>query len=235
MLNTLILKSTHTPKNTPNRYLLLFEIQNDTCLNFMTTPATTYYSFMPDGTTRDLPTFADMHRAVLGQLPQRVVSGGQTGADRAALDWAIKNGIAHGGWCPKGRLASDGVIQSHYQLRETESAGYRQRTKLNVRDSDATVIFNLGELEGGTLLTLRFAQSLMKPHHVVPLDASDLQSVSLNLMERFVLLGVGVDSFNMAGPREEKRPGIHARVMEVLDLWAAMCPDVPEPKTARTS
>ena len=123
------------------------------------------------------------------------------------------------------------MIPQHYQLRETESAGYRQSTKLNVRDSDATVIFNLGELEGGTLLTLRFAQSLMKPHHVVPLDAPDLQSVSLNLMEWFSLLGV--ESLNMAGPREETRPGIHARVMEALDLWAAMRPNVSEPETPR--
>ena len=232
MLNTLILKSVHTPKNTPSRYLLLSKIQNDTCLNFMTTPATTDYSIMPDGTTLDLPSLTDIHRARVRQLPTRIVSGGQTGADRAALDWAIKNGIAHGGWCPKGRLASDGVIPPHYQLRESESAGYRQRTKLNVRDSDATVIFNLGELEGGTLLTLRFAQSLMKPHHVVPLDAPDLQTESRNLMEWFAQLGV--ESLNMAGPREEKRPGIHARVTEALDLWAAMRPEVAVPKTPRT-
>ena len=69
-------------------------------------------------------------------LIAKVISGGQTGADRAALDWACENGVPHGGWCPKGRMAADGPLAPHYQLCETDSAGYRQRTKLNVRDSD---------------------------------------------------------------------------------------------------
>lgn len=73
-------------------------------------------------------------------LIAKVISGGQTGADRAALDWACENGMPHGGWCPKGRIAADGPLAPHYQLCETDSAGYRQRTKLNVRDSDATLV-----------------------------------------------------------------------------------------------
>ncbi len=96
-------------------------------------------------------------------LPNKVVSGGQTGVDRAALDWACKQRIPHGGWCPQGRRASDGPLSLKYQLRETESAGYRQRTKRNVQESDATLIFNVGELDGGSLQTLRFAERSGKP------------------------------------------------------------------------
>jgi hypothetical protein len=75
-----------------------------------------------------------------------LVSGGQTGADRAALDVAILHGFAHGGWCPKGRLALDGVLGGQYQLRETPSARYLQRTEWNVRDTDATVVFTFSVL-----------------------------------------------------------------------------------------
>ena len=74
-------------------------------------------------------------------LPERIVSGGQTGADRAALDWAIERGIPHGGWCPRGRRAEDGRIDRRYALRETPAHDYQQRTRWNVRDSDGTLIF----------------------------------------------------------------------------------------------
>jgi hypothetical protein len=95
----------------------------------------------------------------------KIVSGGQTGADRAGLDWAIKNGISHGGWCPKGRRSKDGTIPSQYQLQETTSANYLQRTEWNVRDSDGTVIISIGEhLTGGSLKTLEFAIKHRKPH-----------------------------------------------------------------------
>ncbi len=81
-------------------------------------------------------------------LPRIIIAGGKTGADRAALDWACHHHIEHGGWCPKGRLAADGMLPIKYQLIETESAGYRQRTKLNVPGSDATLIFNIGVRDG---------------------------------------------------------------------------------------
>src|SRR5262249_54793182 len=72
-----------------------------------------------------------------------IISGGETGADRACLDWAIENGIPHGGWCPKGRKATDGELDSKYRLKETPSEKYLERTEWNVRDSDATVVFTL--------------------------------------------------------------------------------------------
>lgn len=94
----------------------------------------------------------------------KVVSGGQIGADIAALDWAISRGIPHGGWCPKGRRAEGGRIPDRYQLLETTTSDYQTRTRLNVDDSGATVIFTTGShLSGGTLLTFRLAQALGKP------------------------------------------------------------------------
>ena len=91
-------------------------------------------------------------------------SGGQTGADRAALDWAISMGIPHTGWCPEGRIAEDGIIDRKYQLLETMSSKYSERTRKNVEDADGTVLFSISEkLTGGTLLTLQFAQRATKP------------------------------------------------------------------------
>jgi len=81
---------------------------------------------------------------------QRIVSGGQTGADRAALDWAIENGIEHGGWCPHGRRAEDGHIEAHYQLRETPFSKYVQRSEWNVRDSDGTLSGTIDTVAGPT-------------------------------------------------------------------------------------
>jgi hypothetical protein len=136
-----------------------------------------------------------------------IVSGGQAGADRAALDWAIGHGVDHGGWCPRGRRAEDGVLAPVYRLRETGSKGYRARTVRNVVDSDATLILNLGELEGGSLETLRIAERRGKPVRVVQLDSamSDRDLVELRgWVERHA-----VSTLNVAGPRESKRPGIY--------------------------
>jgi hypothetical protein len=89
----------------------------------------------------------------------KIVSGGQTGADRAALDWALEHGLTCGGWCPKGRKAEDGVIEAKYPLKESSSSSYPQRTEWNVRDSDGTVVFSLApKLTGGSLKTVEFAR-----------------------------------------------------------------------------
>ena len=85
---------------------------------------------------------------------RKIISGGQTGVDRAALDWAMKYGIQHGGWCPAGRRAEDGAIPERYSLQETPARQYQQRTRWNVRDSDATLIISLStELTAGSLAT----------------------------------------------------------------------------------
>lgn len=148
-------------------------------------------------------------------LPKTIVSGGQTGVDRAALDWVCHHRIPHGGWCPQGRRASDGTLSLKYQLRETESAGYRQRTKLNVRDSDATLILNVGELEGGTLRTQQFAERMAKPHLVIQLDHGAPDQSADRIIEW--LVAGNFSTLNVAGPREEKRPGIYALALSVLD------------------
>lgn len=141
-------------------------------------------------------------------------SGGQTGVDRAALDWAIAQGVPHGGWCPKGRLAFDGPLPSRYRLTETESSGYRQRTKLNVANADATLVINMGSLSGGTYQTIRFAQTLRKPHILVQIDQhSDFQAVS-HIRQWLSANCFGV--INIAGPSEEKCHGIYAKAYEVL-------------------
>jgi hypothetical protein len=100
----------------------------------------------------------------------KIVSGGQTGADRAGLDAAIELGLAHGGWCPHGRRTEDGPLPEHYQLQETESSSYTQRTVFNVRDSDATVVFTLGVLGPGSKNTLATAKKLGKPRLYVDLS-----------------------------------------------------------------
>jgi hypothetical protein len=94
----------------------------------------------------------------------KIVSGGQTGADRAALDWALAHGVEGGGWCPKGRKAEDGPIDPKYPLKETPSSAYLQRTEWNVRDSDATVLFSIDPtLTGGSKKTVEFARKHNKP------------------------------------------------------------------------
>src|SRR5947209_12411896 len=97
----------------------------------------------------------------------KIVSGGQTGVDRAALDVALELGLPCGGWCPKGRLAEDGVVPDRYPLDEAPTASYPERTRLNVRDSDATLVLSWGAPQGGTLLTVRACQGQGKPHLVL--------------------------------------------------------------------
>ncbi|MCD6446738.1 MAG: putative molybdenum carrier protein, partial [Candidatus Marinimicrobia bacterium] len=83
----------------------------------------------------------------------KIISGGQTGADRAGLDAAMELNIPVGGWCPKGRKSEDGPIDNKYPLQETTSGDYRVRTERNVKESDGTLIFTLGKPTGGTALT----------------------------------------------------------------------------------
>ena len=102
---------------------------------------------------------------------RRIVSGGQTGVDRAALDMAIAFEFEHGGWCPQGRLAADGRIPCRYHLVETNSANYPVRTRLNVLDSDGTLILHLGNLSGGTELTRQVAEAYHKPCQLTDLSS----------------------------------------------------------------
>ena len=143
--------------------------------------------------------------------PKKLVSGGQTGVDRAALETAIDLGIPHGGWCPRGRLAEDGRIPSRYHLRETESPEYRVRTERNVLDSDGTLILCPGAPTGGTELTFRLCQRHGKPCLLVDLN----QPVDPEAPRRWIAEH-RIKVLNVAGPRESQSPGIAARAREVL-------------------
>ncbi|HKQ72081.1 MAG TPA: putative molybdenum carrier protein [Blastocatellia bacterium] len=156
---------------------------------------------------------------------RKIISGGQTGADRAALDWAINRGIPHGGWCPRGRKAEDGTIDRRYNLVETPSDDYSQRTEWNVRDSDATAVFSiLRELRGGSLLTVKLAEKYNKP--VIHLCKEDEQANHAQELRSFIEK-YKISVLNVAGPRESDESGAYQFVSRILDqaLGAAWRPD----------
>lgn len=143
-------------------------------------------------------------------VPSKIVTGGQTGVDRAGLDLAIAIGIEHGGWCPRGRLAEDGTIPSRYELMENDSNDYTVRTRQNVIDSDATLILYEQRLRGGTLLTQRVAKEAGKPHLCVMIEESAVAKIRewLDSWKPAVV--------NIAGPRESSFPGISSRALDLL-------------------
>ena len=149
-------------------------------------------------------------------IPERLVSGAQTGVDRAALDAALEAGIPCGGIVPKGRRAEDGRIPERYPVEECESPDYAQRTGLNVLHSDATLILNRGELDGGTLATAEFCRRHDKPYCLVQLDQASAEQASASV--RNFLAKARPRTLNVAGPRESKSPGIHQASLEVLRL-----------------
>lgn len=146
---------------------------------------------------------------------EKFVSGGQTGADRAVLDWAIEKGIPHGGWCPKGRRAEDGPIAGRYQLQETPAANYVQRTEWNARDSDGTVVFTIGEvLTGGSKKTVELARKHGRP--VLHLSRASGVAAAETVLRRFIKQHT-IKVLNIAGPRASKEPEVGAFVKVVLD------------------
>jgi len=153
-------------------------------------------------------------------LINKIISGGQSGVDRAALDAAISLRINHGGWCPNGRKAEDGTIDSIYVLQETESSDYRLRTRLNVSDSDATLILYNNELEGGTRYTWQCAHDYKKPVKLI-----DLQQDS-NIGSVLEWLGKEkINTLNIAGPRSSKQPEIYQQAYNYLIRLLSVVPD----------
>lgn len=142
-----------------------------------------------------------------------IISGGQSGGDRAALDFAISESCTHGGWCPKGRKAEDGPIPERYRLIEAESRSYRGRTRRNVIDSDGTLILNVGDLSDGTLETQRIALREQKPQFVVALDDAWEPQFAPVLGW---LAQHSIRRLNVAGPRESKRPGVYRLALDFL-------------------
>ena len=146
---------------------------------------------------------------------ERVVSGGQTGADRGGLNAAIHCDVPHGGWCPKGRLAEDGVIPAAYDLRETTSRDYAKRTEANVVDSDATVVFSYGKPTGGTALTIALCERHGRPHMLVDLVRLK-ESQAIALVSAWLNEVSDVRVLNVAGSRESKSPGITDSVKRII-------------------
>lgn len=172
----------------------------------------------------------------------KIVSGGQTGADRGGLDAAIYADIPHSGWCPKGRKAEHGVIPPEYHLQETRSADYLQRTEANVIDSDATLLVTFGRATGGSKRTLDFCRKHGKPYHQVDLSTSTVDRATfdicnwlngdpqLNDYEDYQAEPPAHCVLNVAGSRESKADGIQhetARlVVYVLRLVNPECANI---------
>jgi hypothetical protein len=160
---------------------------------------------------------AAMKAAKVGNcVIKKIISGGQTGADSAALDFAIWHEIPHGGWCPKGWLCENGTIDPRYQLKETSTKNYPQRTEKNVLDSDGTVIFTMSpELTGGSKKTAELAAKHHKPWIHLHHRSGSYQGPELLLLE--FLREHNIGTLNVAGTRESKEPDIYKFVKYTLE------------------
>ena len=145
---------------------------------------------------------------------KRIISGGQTGADRGGLDAALSLGIPHGGWCPKGRRAEDGCIPRKYRLRETASDDYPARTERNVLAAQGTVVFTFGKPTMGSALTIRYARRHGKP--VVHLDLRKFPPEQAALRLRTWIETNGIAILNIAGSRESMAAGLEKLVHRIV-------------------
>lgn len=147
---------------------------------------------------------------------KKIVSGGQTGADRAALDFALKYYIAHGGWINKGRITEDGPLPEKYQLKEMPTESYSKRTEQNVIDSDGTLIISHGELTGGSAHTRKMAMKHGRPW--LHADLNKLPTFQAAIIIENWISKNGIEILNVAGPRDSKDPLIYGLVTVILEL-----------------
>ncbi len=152
---------------------------------------------------------------------KKIISGGQTGADRAAFDFALENDVEIGGFVPKNRMAEDGIIPEQYpNLQETETENYAERTELNVKNSDATIIFSHGKLIGGSRLTAQFAEKYEKPFLHIDFLNSDF-AYSVEKTKKW-LESINCKQLNIAGSRSSEDLEIYDKTKKFLvDLLAA--------------
>jgi hypothetical protein len=147
----------------------------------------------------------------------KIISGGQTGVDRAALDVALRHGIDCGGWCPAGRLDEFGKIPDRYPVQELQSGGFNARTLQNVKDSDGTVVVYPGELRGGTAQTVRFCVDLERAHQLI--NASKFSDEdAARLIADFVRKNK-IDILNVAGPRQSEWPAGYDYATRALNAF----------------
>ena len=168
-----------------------------------------------------MATYFNKQPISIKMLLTKIISGGQTGADRGGILAALHCKIPHGGWCPLGRRSEDGVIPEKYHLQETTSANYLPRTEANVVDSDATIILTIGKLTGGSLRTLEFAKKHNKP--VLHIDIGEYsREEAVKWILRWFEGDVSKPTppkncvLNIAGQRESKAKGIQEKVKEIM-------------------
>ncbi len=142
----------------------------------------------------------------------KIISGGQTGVDRAALDFALKYNIPCGGWCPKGRQAEDGRIPEKYPLNETTTTNYNERTEKNISDSDGTLIIHSNRIDYGTKSTMDLCPEYNKPLQVIDLRKNISLLGLFNWMQTHQ-----IRILNIAGPRESNSPGIYDKTLDLLN------------------
>jgi Circularly permutated YpsA SLOG family len=147
----------------------------------------------------------------------KIISGGQTGVDRAALDVALSRGIDCGGWCPAGRLDEFGKIPDHYPIQELPGGGFAERTLQNVKDSDGTVVIYPDELRGGTEQTICFCVELGRPQQLIVASKISVEGAA-NLIADFVHENK-INILNVAGPRQSEWPEGYAYASHALDIF----------------
>ena len=147
----------------------------------------------------------------------KIISGGQTGVDRAALDVALKNGIDCGGWCPAGRLDEFGTIPDQYPVNELKDGGFTERTLQNIKDADGTIIVYPGKLGGGTKQTLRFCLEQQRPHQL--LDASKIPTEEAARLIADFVRNHKIEILNVAGPRESEWPEGYDYAFRALEIF----------------
>jgi hypothetical protein len=163
----------------------------------------------PDFNSREIP-IDPSERCIF----EKIISGGQTGADQGALDAALALGHPCGGWCPKGRKSESGRIPDKYPLQEHKSPSYPARTEANVRDSDGTLIFTYGEPTGGTALTVDLAKKHNKPVYIFDFNQAAINPDPAEIFEWGV--NNSIHTLNVAGPRESGKPGTQDLVESVM-------------------
>jgi hypothetical protein len=164
-------------------------------------------------------------------MVKKIISGGQTGVDRAALDFAIKFDIPHGGWIIKGRIAEDGVLDDRYKVQEIPESSYPRRTLKNILESDGTLIFSHGPLTGGSDYTGKMAISRNRP--CIHIDLNRMSSFQAAENIRTWIFDHKIEVLNVGGPRQSKDPNIYKDVLDILETTFFL--DIVETNMPHTS
>jgi hypothetical protein len=151
----------------------------------------------------------------------KIISGGQTGVDRAALDVALKHGVECGGWCPAGRLDEFGKIPDHYPVEEMEQGSFAERTLQNVKDSDATAIFYRQDVRGGTEYTLRCCIEQKRPHVLIDASRVSADEAAKEIVD--LVRKHKIDILNVAGPRQSEWPDGYDYAFHALEMFVRSC------------